>query len=49
VVWGDGEIKGAAGRGKFLPCELPAAARPSGRFPSDFDPTTGRLVIPTQA
>ncbi len=47
IVWGDGEIKGKAGRGKFLPCELPAAARPSGRLPTNFDPTTGRLVTPS--
>ncbi|MGH7124095.1 MAG: amidohydrolase family protein, partial [Stellaceae bacterium] len=47
VVWGDGAVKGAAGRGRFLPCELPAAAKPRGKLPINFDPTTRRLVTPT--
>jgi dihydropyrimidinase len=47
VVWGDGKVTGAAGRGKFLPCELPAEAKPRGRLPINFDPTAGRLVTPS--
>jgi len=47
VVWRDGAVTGAAGRGRFLPCELSAAARPRGKLPINFDPTSGRLVAPS--
>jgi dihydropyrimidinase len=47
VVWRDGAVTGAAGRGRFLPCELSAAARPRGKLPINFDPTSGRLVNPS--
>lgn len=30
VVWRDGAFMGAKGRGRFLPCALPAPARPKG-------------------
>jgi dihydropyrimidinase len=46
VVWRDGEVMGAAGRGRFLACELSAAAKPRGKLPINFDPTAGRLVDP---
>ncbi len=44
VVWGDGAVTGVPGRGRFRPCELPAPAKPRGRLPINFDPTTGRLA-----
>jgi dihydropyrimidinase len=44
VVWRDGAVTGAAGRGRFLPCELSAAAKPRGKLAINFDPTSGRLV-----
>ena len=47
VVWGDGKVLGTAGRGQFLPCGLPAAAKPRGKLPINFDPTAGRLVTPS--
>ena len=47
VIWRDGAVTGAAGRGRFLPCELSAAARPRGKLPINFDPTSGRLVNPS--
>jgi dihydropyrimidinase len=47
VVWGGGKVTGAEGRGRFLPCELPAAAKPRGKLPIDFDPTTSRLINPS--
>jgi dihydropyrimidinase len=47
VVWRDGEVRGGAGRGQFLPCELSAAAKPRGKLPINFDPTSGRLVTPS--
>ncbi|SDM29509.1 dihydropyrimidinase [Franzmannia pantelleriensis] len=33
VVWRDGDYLGVAGRGQFLPCALPAPARPKPRRP----------------
>jgi len=47
IVWTGGEVTGKAGRGRFLPCELPAAANPRGRLPIKFDPTSGRLITPS--
>ncbi len=41
VVWRDGAALGAPGRGQFLPCDLPEAARPLGRSVHGFDPATG--------
>lgn len=39
LVW-DGEAPhGAPGRGQFLPCDLPAPAKPRGVFPAGFDPS----------
>lgn len=32
VVWGDGEVKGTPGKGQFLVCECPDAAKPKVRF-----------------
>jgi dihydropyrimidinase len=37
TVWDDGEAKGKPGRGQFLPCDAPPAARPLGRLPHGFD------------
>ena len=31
VVWGDGELKSAPGRGQFLACDRPDAAKPKVR------------------
>ena len=47
VVWRDGAVTGTAGRGRFLPCELSTAARPRGKLPINFDPTSGRLIAPS--
>jgi dihydropyrimidinase len=44
TVWRDGEVVGAPGRGAFLPCDLPDAARPLGRFVHGFDPATGAMA-----
>ncbi len=41
IVWRDGEAVGTPGRGRFLPCDLPEAARPLGRTVHGFDPATG--------
>lgn len=41
VVWNDGEVLGAVGRGDFLPCDLPEPARPRGVFVSGFDAASG--------
>ena len=38
AVWRDGAPQGAPGRGRFLPCETPDAARPLGRGLTDFQP-----------
>jgi dihydropyrimidinase len=37
TVWEGGEAKGKPGRGQFLPCDAPPAARPLGRLPHGFD------------
>jgi len=37
VVWADGEVKGAPGRGRFLPCDVPPAAKPRGTLPHGID------------
>ena len=47
IVWHGGTVTGAAGRGRFLPCDLPAAAKPRGRLPINFDPTSSRLIAPS--
>ncbi len=41
VVWRDGEIVGSPGEGRFLPCDLPEAAKPLGRTVHGFDPASG--------
>ncbi len=38
VVWDGERPRGAAGRGRFLPCEPPTPARPAGRHVTDFRP-----------
>jgi dihydropyrimidinase len=43
-VWENGEFRGAAGNGRFLPCEISEAAAPLGRRVSKFDPVAGKLV-----
>ena len=44
VVWDGQEPRGAPGRGRFLPCDLPEPAKPQGRFVSGFDPASGALT-----
>ncbi len=46
VLWRDGKFAATPGRGNFLACELPEAARPLGRAVHGFDPTTGALAAP---
>ena len=41
VVWDGENPHGAPGRGQFLRCDLPDAARPQGRFVAGFDPSSG--------
>ena len=41
VVWDGTSPRGAPGRGRFLPCDLPAPAKPQGRFVAGFDPNSG--------
>jgi dihydropyrimidinase len=41
VVWDGKAPRGAPGRGRFLPCDLPEPAKPQGRFVSGFDPNSG--------
>ncbi len=41
VVWRNGEVMGAPGRGRFLPCGLADAAKPLGRSAHGFDPASG--------
>ena len=41
VVWHEGAVLGAPGRGEFLPCDLPAAASPAGRRVHGFAPESG--------
>ncbi len=41
VVWRDGEVLGAPGRGCFLPCDLPDAAKPLGRPAHGLEPGAG--------
>ncbi len=43
IVWDGKEPRGAPGRGRFLPCALPDAAKPRGRFVGGFDPASGEL------
>jgi dihydropyrimidinase len=44
AVWDNGAFLGAAGKGRFLPCETSAAARPLGRRVSKFDPVSAKLA-----
>jgi len=44
VVWRDGEVIGSPGRGRFLPCDPPDAARPLGRAVHGFDPAAGTMA-----
>ncbi len=44
AVWRDGEVVGAPGQGRFLPCALPKAAKPLGRPVHGFDPATGAVA-----
>ncbi len=44
VVWRDGEVVGTPGRGRFLPCDPPDAARPLGRAVHGFDPASGAMA-----
>ena len=41
VVWRDGKVTAEPGRGRFLPCDLPDAAKPLGRPVHGFQPVTG--------
>jgi dihydropyrimidinase len=41
-VYEHGEFVGAAGKGRFLKCDISPAARPLGRAVTRFDPVTGR-------
>ncbi len=41
VVWRDGKVTAEPGRGRFLPCALPDAAKPLGRPVHGFQPVTG--------
>jgi dihydropyrimidinase len=41
-VYESGEFVGAAGKGRFLKCDISPAARPLGRAVTRFDPVTGR-------
>jgi dihydropyrimidinase len=38
-----GEFVGAAGKGRFLKCDISPATRPLGRRTVAFDPATGSL------
>jgi dihydropyrimidinase len=44
AVWENGAFKGAAGKGRFLKCDISPAARPLGRGVTRFDPVSGRLA-----
>ncbi|MEE8279563.1 MAG: amidohydrolase family protein, partial [Alphaproteobacteria bacterium] len=44
AVWRDGEVMGAPGRGRFLPCDLPDAARPLGRSALGFESGSGAIA-----
>jgi dihydropyrimidinase len=44
VVAENGKVVETRGRGKFLPCERSALAKPLGRRVTRFDPVTGRLA-----
>ena len=39
-----GEFLGAAGKGRFLKCDISPAARPLGRRVIPFDPETGSIL-----
>lgn len=40
----NGEFVGERGRGRFLPCDLSAAAKPLGRSVTSFEPVSARLA-----
>ncbi len=44
VVWNGKEPRGAPGRGRFLPCDFPDAAKPRGLFPGGFNPESGAFA-----
>jgi dihydropyrimidinase len=44
AVWRDGQVVGAPGRGRFLPCDLPASTKPPGHKVHGFDPATGAVA-----
>ena len=44
VVWNGSEPMGEPGRGRFLECDLPDAAKPRGVFVSGFDPASGEFT-----
>ncbi len=46
VVWDGKAPLDAPGRGRFLPCDPPDAAKPQGRFVSGFDPASGEFTAP---
>ncbi|MFP6690862.1 MAG: amidohydrolase family protein, partial [Alphaproteobacteria bacterium] len=47
IVWRDGAVLGEPGRGAFLRCEQPAAARPLGRRVHGFAPESGDYDAPS--
>ena len=47
VVWDGREPQGDPGRGQFLPCDFPDAAKPRGLFSGGFDPETGTFGTAT--
>ncbi len=42
-VWNGSEPMGEPGRGRFLECNLPDAAKPQGVFVSGFNPAIGKF------
>ena len=46
VVWDGKQPRGEPGRGRFLACDLPDAARPLGTLVSGFDPASGAYTTP---
>jgi dihydropyrimidinase len=49
VVAEGGEFVGAAGKGRFLKCDISPATAPLGRRTIPFDPATGSVEPGTQA
>jgi dihydropyrimidinase len=44
VIWRNGEVLAEPGRGRFLACDPPGAAKPLGRRVHGFQPTTGAFT-----